>query len=662
MKKYYKTFVSRILTIAMLLCLIPSVGFSVNAADTSGTCGSNLTWNYSSATGTLRISGMGEMVTFNSQRDFPWRSLKDSVSVLEIGEGVTGISGAAFDSFTALEKVVLPDSLATVGKSAFAYCRALRSVRMGKSLRSIEAYAFERCEGLQEIALPEGLTQIGYGAFLECGLKKITVPRTVKVIDGHAFSYCENMTEVVLQDGLESIGELAFQHTGVKSLTIPKTITAIGEGPFAGCKNLQTIRVDQENPAYYAGSDGILYTKDRTTLIQVPAQIVGYLTIPNTVTSIGGYAFDECSRLVGASFPKGIREIGNNALSGWTGLRNLVLPEGLERIGHLAVAYCTNLRTVYIPNTVSVIDRSAFYNCENLVEISIPDSIETLGELAFEGCKSLYSMVIPYTLESHNGAITRYCTSLEHFLYLGYWSHWDAFRNRLPYDIMKRAVAHTHISTESLATRDSLTWKYNDGGKVLYCSYCNKNLRELPFEGADNPFNDVRTTDYYFTPILWALEKGITTGTARDHFAPQQNCTRGQIVTFLWRAFGSPEPEGTENPFTDVSEKDYYYKAVLWAVEQGITTGVGATTFAPNHSCTRGQVATFLWRANGEEEPSQKQNPFTDVADTDYFAEAVLWALEEGITTGTSSTTFAPGAPCTRGQIAAFLFRGMNHS
>ena len=662
MKKQYRAWISGVLAIAVLLCMLPTVGFGVHAAGNSGTCGPNLTWTYSSATGTLRISGTGPMTIYNSHRDFPWKHLMYAVTALEVGEGVTDISEGAFDGFESLGKIVLPDSLTTIGKSAFAYCRRLSSVRMGKNLQSIEANAFEWCENLREITLPEGLTKIGYGAFYQCALRKITVPRSVKVIEERAFSCCEELTEVVLQEGLESIGVLAFQYTGVKSVTIPKTVTAIGEGPFAGSKNLQTIRVDRENPAYYAGSDGILYTKDKTTLIQVPARITGYLTIPNTVTSIGGYAFEACGGLVGASFPKGMREIGNNALIGWTGLRNLVLPEGLERIGTMAVGYCTNLRTVYIPNSVSVINRCAFYNCEQLVEISIPDNIKTLEEMAFEGCKNLYSIVIPYTLESHNGAITLSCTSLEHFLYLGYWSHWDAFRNRLPYPIMTRAVAHTHINAESLATRDSLVWKYNAGGKALYCSFCDKALRELPFEAADNPFNDVRATDYYFTPILWALEKGITTGTARDHFAPQQNCTRGQIVTFLWRAFGSPEPVGTENPFADVSEKDYYYKAVLWAVEQGITTGVSATAFAPDSSCTRGQVVTFLWRANGKEAPMQKQNPFTDVADTDYFAEAVLWALAEGITTGTSATTFAPEAPCTRGQIATFLFRGMNHS
>ena len=174
----------------------------------------------------------------------------------------------------------------------------------------------------------------------------------------------------------------------------------------------------------------------------------------------------------------------------------------------------------------------------------------------------------------------------------------------------------------------------------------------------DNPFVDVPEGQYYYTPVLWAVSKGITNGLSADTFGPDATCTRGQIVTFLWRANGSPEPESSSNPFSDVHGNDYFYKAVLWAVERGITTGTSAATFSPDAPCTRGQVATFLWRSQNQP-ASGGSNIFTDVARDAYYYDAVLWAVANGITNGMGDGTFAPDSPCTRGQIVTFLHRAL---
>ena len=170
------------------------------------------------------------------------------------------------------------------------------------------------------------------------------------------------------------------------------------------------------------------------------------------------------------------------------------------------------------------------------------------------------------------------------------------------------------------------------------------------------PFVDVPAGEYYYDAVQWAVKNGITDGTSDTTFSPNAPCTRAQIVTFLWRAAGCPEPE-TVSSFTDVPADSYYAKAVAWAVEQGITVGTGDGKFSPNATCTRAQSVTFLWRsqksvaANGE-------NPFTDVAADAYYVGAVLWAVENGITTGTGDgTTFSPSADCTRAQIVTFLYR-----
>ena len=169
-------------------------------------------------------------------------------------------------------------------------------------------------------------------------------------------------------------------------------------------------------------------------------------------------------------------------------------------------------------------------------------------------------------------------------------------------------------------------------------------------------FVDVATGSYYEDAVDWAVENGITKGTDDTHFSPDGICTRAQAVTFLWRAAGSPEPETRAMPFNDVPVGSYYYDAVLWAVENGITKGTSDTTFSPNMTCTRAQIVAFLWRS--EKSPAAgTANPFADVKSTAYYADAVLWAVKENITRGTTNTTFSPDADCTRLQIVTFLWR-----
>ena len=169
-------------------------------------------------------------------------------------------------------------------------------------------------------------------------------------------------------------------------------------------------------------------------------------------------------------------------------------------------------------------------------------------------------------------------------------------------------------------------------------------------------FVDVATGSYYEDAVDWAVENGITKGTDDTHFSPDGICTRAQAVTFLWRTAGSPASKTSTMPFTDVPVGSYYYDAVLWAVENGITKGTSDTTFSPNMTCSRAQIVTFLWRS--EKSPTAgTANPFADVKSTAYYADAVLWAVKENITKGTTSTTFSPNADCTRAQIVTFLWR-----
>ena len=171
-----------------------------------------------------------------------------------------------------------------------------------------------------------------------------------------------------------------------------------------------------------------------------------------------------------------------------------------------------------------------------------------------------------------------------------------------------------------------------------------------------SPFRDVAAGSYCDEAVRWAVDMDITKGKTATTFEPNQPCTRAQVITFLWRAAGSPEPESWENPFTDIKQ-NYAYQAILWGYEQGIVKGTTSTTFSPDKTITRAQAVTFLWRFWGWPDAESDACPFYDVTMDKYYSQAVLWAVENGITLGKTATTFAPDQSCTRGQIVTFLFR-----
>ena len=219
------------------------------------------------------------------------------------------------------------------------------------------------------------------------------------------------------------------------------------------------------------------------------------------------------------------------------------------------------------------------------------------------------------------------------------------------YELDELTVTDAKNKDLKLTKRSESTYTFHmaDSKVTVEVSFARDGEAEKP----GSLFDDVSANAYYADAVKWAVEQGITSGTSATTFSPDMSCTRAQIVTFLWRANGSPKADGA-NPFTDVSADAYYYDAVLWAVKEGITSGTTAATFSPDATVTRGQTVTFLYRAAGA--PAVTGGSFADVAADAYYAGAVAWAVKEGVTSGTSATTFSPDAPCTRGQIVTFLY------
>ena len=234
--------------------------------------------------------------------------------------------------------------------------------------------------------------------------------------------------------------------------------------------------------------------------------------------------------------------------------------------------------------------------------------------------------------------------------------------------VCKNDAAHTETEKGTVTSQVTKEATYDTEGEITYTAVFENaafaaqtaTAATPKLERPANPFTDVTEKDYFYDPVLWAVDNGVTNGTTATTFSPEIGCTRAQVVTFLWRAAGEPEAAAGSNPFSDVAENAYYYKAVLWAVEKGITKGTTETTFSPEETCTRAQIVTFLWRFNGAPAPKTGTTPFTDLAENAYYGDAVLWAVENGITKGTTETTFSPEENCTRAQVVTFLYRSMN--
>lgn len=284
----------------------------------------------------------------------------------------------------------------------------------------------------------------------------------------------------------------------------------------------------------------------------------------------------------------------------------LKVPSSVTSLGRGAFEVCTNLTKATIPGTVTNIGYGAFYDCTGLTEVTISSGVTTIEDFAFRGCSNLTRVSIPASVTSIGKVGFGNTGSKMDIYYGGTEAQWRAIRIG------------------------------EDNGKLTNANVHYNHLMA-----------DVKTTDYFARPVTWALEEGITAGTGDGKFSPGTACTQGQILTFLWRAKGSPKPAGA------VSGSKYYASAAQWAKEQGLLDGA----FSADSPCTRAMAVTYLWKLAGS--PQAGASGFKDVAADAPYAQAAAWAVSKGVTSGTNANTFNPDSPCTRGQIVTFLYRAL---
>ncbi len=356
-------------------------------SDASGSCGTNLTWTYTMSTQTLNIDGTGVMNDYNVERT-PWYSYCSVIKTIIIGNGVTSIGWGAFRGCSGLISVVIPNSVTSIGNDAFAGCSSLTSVAIPSSVTSIGSNAFEGCSGLTSIAIPNSVTSIG----------------------SYAFEGCSNLISVNLSNSVTSILSYAFCNCySLNTITIPSSVTKIGDGAFLGCSGLTSIVVETGNLIYDSRNNcnAIIETSSNTLLTGCMNT-----TIPNSVTSIGIYAFTSCFGLSSVNIPNSVTNIGTNAFAGCSDLSSVTIPNSVTNIGANAFAGCSSLTTVIIPNSVTNIGELAFSGCSGLTSISIGSGVMIIGQSAFQGCSGLTSVTIPNSVMSIGHGAFRNCFGL----------------------------------------------------------------------------------------------------------------------------------------------------------------------------------------------------------------------------------------------------------
>ena len=453
--------------------------------------------------------------------------------------------------------------------------------------------------------------------------------------------------------GWDGSGSPFQANPAVKSVVIKEGVTRLGDGLFTGCPNLTSVTLPEG--LTQLGSQSF---SNCTALTDV--------TFPDSLTYLR-FAFQGCTGLKHVTLHKGM--ITEETFLGCTGLEDVTFLDGCRSVGRSAFEGCTGLTVLTFPDTMDLVGEAAFKDCTSLTEARGLETA-TLGPSCFEGCTQLRRIIA----RNAGPEKTFYnCTSLEkaeiysmeeigEYLFGNCTSLKEVYLSDELETVRQNAFNGANALTDVYYGEREFSWN-----RVQISETGNEPLLRAKLHLEQNviancPFRDVDITEYFYKPVMWALRHHpqITTGATEYLFLPNRTCTRGQVVTFLWRAMGCPEPKSLANPFTDVAPDVYYYKAVLWANEQNITNGMGGGLFAPESPCTRAHVVTFLWRAENQPEAGGA-NPFVDVAAGEYYTQAVLWAVnhQPQITNGTDETHFSPASPCTRGQIVTFLYRDM---
>ena len=575
-----------------------------------------------------------------------------SLNSVVISDGVTTIGKYAFYSCDSLSSVEIPDSVTSIGNSAFTYCFSLNSVEIPDSVTIIGDNVFSDCRNLSSVVIGNGVTTISSCAFAYCdSLRSVIIGNSVTSINNMAFSGCGSLSSVVMGNNVTTIGILAFEFCkSLNSVVIPDSVTSILDLAFADCVNLSSVTFQGNAPSIRADafSDVVAtayYPSGNSTWTSsVKKNYGGTITwVPYTPTRTNAVAVElpqspdqnpdiQPQAVIGGEYDS---EITDNITIKTAAFSGLVPGEG------------------YVLLALVTMETNEPLAAANLLAIDQDVAAED-GTLSFRyiqrtPCDLSYVFVCGASNKNLRDAEITFPEMIAD-------GELQVVDPTVVYDDKTLTEGQDYVITGKVDFTEAGEYTCYIRGIHNYTGLveCRYTVKEAELV---NPFTDVPKGSFYYEPVMWAIENGITNGTSATTFGPNDQCMRAHVVTFLWRAVGSPEPTRTDNPFVDVKPGDFYYKPVLWALENGITSGMDATHFGPTSYCNRAQVVTFLYRTMGNPDVVASANPFADVAAGSFYEKPVLWAVENGITNGLSATSFGPNSICNRAQIVTFLYR-----
>ena len=538
-----------------------------------------------------------------------------------VPETVTEIEKSAFTA-SGVESVSMSDAVNAVGEGAFSNCSKLKRVVLPKGLKELKKSLFSGCSALEAISIPDSVKTLGEGVFSGCAaLKEVKIPGEVTVIPKNAFSGC----------------------AALESVSIPASVTAIKEAAFDGCTALKNVtflgKDDEWSQVAIEGSNAAL----NDALKSFASHTHSYVdTVTAPTCTANGYTVHKCS-------------CGDTKTDSYTKMLGHSYQGGIcVRCGVLEDHKHDFKQTVTAPTCTSEGFTTYTCACGESYKKNYVSALEHKPELKNE--KKAGCLKGGYTGDEVCTVCGKVFKAGSVILALG---HSTELRNEKAATCVNGGytgdlvcVRCGDIIEQGKATA-AAGHKFF-GGKCSVCDAQESGSR--PVEAKS--FDDVIPGTFYYDAVMWAVKNNITKGTGASTFSPGDGCTRFQIVTFLWRACGCPTA-ATAASFSDVSPSDSFYEAVRWAVERGITKGTGGSSFSPYATCTRAQIVTFLYRAAGSPTVSSGIR-FFDVAPNAFCRDAVVWATERGITNGTSDTTFSPDAACTRAEVVTLLYRTLN--
>ncbi|MBQ7499808.1 MAG: leucine-rich repeat protein [Clostridia bacterium] len=672
-----KRILAIIISVMMIISVIPITAHAENGYE--GICGENISWRFDPETGTLTVSGRGEIVFERPEGQpweepyAPWYEIARDIKSAVFEEGITNIPGNCFHGyyydygtyFCPITSVSIPESVISIGEKAFYSVHTLEEIKLPGNLRSIGNFAFGHCSALKEIVLPESL---------------------------------------------ESIGNSAFRNMRITSIDIPANVESIGCQVLAGCNDLSSITVDPGNAVYHSDRNCLIETASKTMIAGCRRSIIPFdgsvtaiegafceldieqIAIPEGIVRIGSNAFSDCTSLKKVVLPESVTEIGDRAFYR-CGINDINIPSHLEVIGASAFNKCYTLADVILPSTVVKVGISAFretewYNAQpDMVYIGdivlgykftapdgatvvIDDGTRVIADAAFSQSQRINKIVLPDSVERIGKGAFNNATGLRDVYFKGTPEQWENVLIEEENECFLRAEVHfgecwDHVpgDWEILVEPTENEW----GLKVRKCTVCGKTVEEEWIIPPNMPvFSDVVPTSWYAPAVDFVFKNEYMIGLDNNWFGVSETLTRAQIIQILYKIAGAPgvsEYDKQFNHFFDVDKDAWYYYASIWAkvnnISLGVATGSNAC-FAPDEPVTRADLSLMILRfIDYYGRITVETNEYTGYADQDEIPEYALVSVKvlsrAGIMVGDADRHFCPNAGTTRAEAATVV-------